>query len=253
MYPILGRFGPFLLYSYEVVLGLGIFASVGLSAWLLREDSTRRPRLFDTLLIASLAAILGGRIIFVLSHWSYYAETPGDIWLVWRGGLSYHGALIFGLALIWLWTRWRKILFADIAKETAVILALMSVFGWFACLLEGCAFGSQVAQSLLSADLPDNYGVYAVRYQSQLLGMLLSTVVLVITLAFYRRLRPLQLFWLTMGMLSASRLIVTLVRGDEILLIGAFRLDTVVDAFILVASIVALVILWRSPSAGRSR
>jgi len=251
MFPILGRFGPFLLYSYEVVLGLGVLACIASAAWLLRDEPIRRRRLFDAVLVAAIAAILGGRIIFVLTHWPYYAEAPGDIWLLWRGGLSYHGALIFGLAAFWIWTSWRNHPFEEYAREVALLLALLSVFGWFACLLEGCAYGREASHSLLSADLPDSYGVYDVRYQTQLIGALLSTAVLAVTIVLYKRLRPLQLFWLTMGMLATSRLIVTLFRGDEAPLIGQLRLDTIIDGFMAVAAIVTLAIIARSSFTNR--
>jgi phosphatidylglycerol:prolipoprotein diacylglycerol transferase len=248
MYPILARFGPFLIYSYEVVLGLGIFVTIGLAAWLLREDPPRRNRWIDAILFGTLFAILGGRIVYVISHWSYFAEVPGDIWLVWRGGLSYHGVLVFGLLAFWLWTRWRDRAFSDYAGILALALALMSVFGWLACFLEGCAYGREATISLFTGDLPDSVGVYSVRYHSQLLGLFLSAGVFVVILALYKRLQPLVLFWLAFGMLAVSRLLVTLIRGDEMTLLRQLRLDTIADGLLVIAAIGALYFVFRSLS-----
>lgn len=245
MYPILARFGPFLIYSYEVVLGIGVFVSFGLAARLLREDPPRRDRWIDAILFGALFAILGGRMVYVISHWSYFAEVPEDIWLVWRGGLSYHGALVFGLFAFWLWTRWRGRAFSDYAGILALALALMSVFGWLACYLEGSAYGIETTIGLLSGDLPDSFGVYSVRYHSQLLGLFLSAGVFLVLLALHKRLPPLLLFWLAVGMLAMSRLLVTFVRGDDMMMLGPLRLDTIADGVLLFAAIGALLFAFR--------
>lgn len=252
MYPILARYGPFLIYSYEFVLAIGIGACIGLAAWLTREKRQLRIPLVNAILISVLLAMVGGRIVFVLAEWSYYVEEPGEIWLVWRGGLSYHGALIVGLVSLWVWTIWRKHSFKDFTGFLAPALALISVFGWFACWLEGCAYGEETALSLLSGDLPDSYGVYSVRYQTQMMGLILSALLFSVVLLLYRRLRPLQLFWLTVGGLAVGRLIVTLFRGDEAPMIGTFRVDTITDGLMALAALISLAVISRPSFARRS-
>jgi phosphatidylglycerol:prolipoprotein diacylglycerol transferase len=252
MYPILARFGPFLIYSYEFVLAIGIGACIGLVVWLTREKGHLRTFWVDGLLLSIILALVGGRIVFVLSEYSYYLEEPGEIWLVWRGGLSYHGALIAGLAALWLWTRWRDHNFRDFIGFLAPPLALISIFGWFACWLEGCAYGKEAAIGLLSGDLPDSYGVYGVRYQTQLMGLVLSAAVFAIVIVIYRRLRPLQIFWFTVAALAAGRLIVTLFRGDEAPMIGSIRLDTAADGVIALVALIGLAFTTFSRSSRRS-
>lgn len=252
MYPIIGRYGPFLIYSYEAVLGLGIAACIGLAAWLTREEDQQRTLWVNGILVAVLLAFVGGRIVFVWAEWSYYTEEPYDIFLVWRGGLSYHGALIVGLVGLWAWTRWRNQSVKDYVGLLAPVLALISVFGWFACWLEGCAYGRETTYSLLSGDLPDSYGIYDVRYQTQLIGLVLSAIVFTAVYALYRRVKPLQLFWLTIGTLAVGRLIVTLFRGDRVPMIGILRLDTIADGMMALAALVALAVIARSSSVYRS-
>jgi phosphatidylglycerol:prolipoprotein diacylglycerol transferase len=252
MYPILGRYGPFLIYSYEFVLAIGIGASIGLAAWLTRDKRQLRSGWVDGILISVLLALVGGRIVFVLVEWSYYMDNPGEIWLIWRGGLSYHGALFFGLVTLWIWTRWRKHSYTEYLGLLAPLLALISVFGWFACWLEGCAYGKKATLSLLSHDLPDSYGVYDVRYQTQIMGLLLSALVFLVVLILYRRLRPQQLFWLTIGALAAGRLIVTLFRGDEAPLIGSLRLDTVTDGLMVSIALISLTVALHPRFARKS-
>ena len=61
------------------------------------------------------------------------------------------------------------------------------------------------------------------------MGLILSAIVFSMVMILYRRLRPLQLFWLTLGALAAGRLIITLFRGDVAPMIGTIRLDTITD------------------------
>jgi phosphatidylglycerol:prolipoprotein diacylglycerol transferase len=243
MHPILTRFGPFFLYSYTVVLGLGIAAGIALTAFLEIRDTQRRPGWLDGLLAASLIAIIGGRILFVGLNWTYYQENLDEIGLVWRGGLSYHGVLIAGLGALWLWARRKGTKFGPYAGLIAPAIILMSVFAWFACWLEGCAYGQETVFGPLAADLPDSFGVFGLRYQTQWMGLILSVVALGFILIIGRRIRPLLIFWVSLLALSIGRLIVGFYRGDEAPKFGVFRLDSLADFVIVILCIVIIIIL----------
>ncbi|UCG25050.1 MAG: prolipoprotein diacylglyceryl transferase [Chloroflexota bacterium] len=247
MYPIIGRYGPFFLYSYTVVMAVGLAAGIGLTAWLERRDGDHRPGWIDGLIVASLAGLVGGRAGFVVANWTYFSEEPGQIGLVWQGGLSYHGALLVGLLGLLVWTAWRGQVLAQYAGLLAPALVLVSAFGWLACWFEGCAFGRETTFGPLAADLPDSYGVFGLRYQTQLLGLALCLLLFPVTLAIRGRLRPGLLFGLTLILLSAGRLVVTLFRGDEIGMLGPVRWDTVLDGALVVLVLLALAIttIWR--------
>lgn len=251
MEPILARYGPFFLYSYSVVMGLGILAGLGLMAWLERGEAGEHLSWLDGLLAGTVAALIGGRIAFVWANWSYFQEQAHETWLVWRGGLSYHGALLAGLLTFGLWSFWRGRATASDLGLLAPALALFSAFGWFACWLEGCAYGRETVYGFLAADLPDSYGVYALRYQTQMLGAILSLVALALILALRRRARPGQLFWFALLLLSAGRLAVSLLRGDAMPLLGTFRLDTILELALLIIAMSGMVVeYWRARPSG---
>lgn len=239
MYPILRRYGPFFLYSYTVVMGLGLLLALGLTAYRARRREGDLPWM-DGVLLSLFAALVGGRLAYVAANWTYYQTHLGEAWLVWRGGLSYHGALAAGLVALWVWCRWQKYPFARIGGLLAPPMALWSAFGWLACYLEGCAYGRETFLGLLASALPDSYGVYAVRYQTQLSGLLLSVLALLLLWMLRRRLSPLALFWLALFLLSAGRVAVSLMRGDAMPLLGSIRLDTLLDSTLSLLSAVAL-------------
>jgi len=245
MYPILARYGPYFLYSYSVVMGLGFAAAIGLTLWLERRRSWARRGWFDPLLIGLMAAIIGGRIVYVWINSSYFQEHPDELARIWLGGLNYHGALLAGLAAAWGWYLWRGGAFLKFTGLLAPGLALTQAFGWIACWLEGCAYGKETGFGFLSGDLPDSYGVYVLRYRTQEMGLLLSLFALGIALWLHSRIGPGVLFWLTLLSLSVGRLIVSMYRGDEMLMIGSWRLDSVADGIVIVACLVGLILTAR--------
>lgn len=243
MYPILGRYGPFFFYTYTAVMGLGLLAAVGLAIWRAR----RRPvsfAWFDASLVALFAALLGGRLAYVASNWVYFQENLDEIPLVWEGGLSYHGALAAGLLVLWAWSRTKALAFGAVAGFLALPAVLWNASGWLACYLDGCAYGRETLLGLLAADLPDSYGVYAVRYQTQLLGLGLGLLALLALWTARRRLRPLLQFWLALFLVSLGRFTVSLFRGDAVPLVYGVRLDTVIDGALTLFSALVLLLYW---------
>lgn len=240
MYPILDRYGPFFLYSYTVALALGILAGLGLTAWRVRRRSHPRPGWIDGVLAGLVAALIGGRAGFVWANWDYFRLHPAEMWPVWRGGLSYHGALLAGLLALGGWCAWRGRSLRQMAGLLAPAGVLLSAFGWLACWLEGCAYGRETVIGPLAADLPDSFGVYAVRYRTQLLGITLSLLAFALVWWLRNRLRPGALSALALLLISAGRVAASLFRGDAVPLLGPLRLDTVLDATLALTATGAL-------------
>lgn len=243
MHPILTRYGPFFLFTFTVIMGLGILMGVGLTAALVRRNRQVGSSWLDAILILLVAGMVGGRVVFVITNWTYYQENMDEIGLVWRGGLSYHGALLAGILALGIWSLGRDRSFGYYAGLLAPAIALVSAFGWLACWFEGCAFGQETVIGPLAADLPDSFGVFGLRYQTQLMGLILSILTFVLIIVARRWLRPVTLFFLTLLLLSAGRGVVSLFRGDAIPMIGQYRLDTLVDGGLIFLSLVAIVLI----------
>ena len=238
MTPILGRFGPNLLYSYTVLLGLGILAGLGVTAW--RARRTPLPGWFDAALAGLIGGLLGGRAGFVVMQWAYFAERPSAIWRIWQGGYTYHGALLGGLLGLWLWTRWHQRSFAAYADLLAPGMALGSAFGWSACWFQGCAYGLETTLGPLARAAPDEYGIFAVRYATQWLGTAWALLVFALSWLTAHHWRVGQLFWFTLGLLSAGYAALSFWRGDPLPQIQTVRLDTLINSSLVLISLFML-------------
>ncbi|MDR9393865.1 MAG: prolipoprotein diacylglyceryl transferase [Roseovarius sp.] len=89
--------------------------------WRLVVAAVRRPALWpgdqapmtpdqveDLLTWVIVGVILGGRLGFVLFYQpAYYIQNPGEILLIWQGGMSFHGGLL-GVVAACLGYAWRR-------------------------------------------------------------------------------------------------------------------------------------------------
>jgi len=250
MYPILARYGSIFIYSYTVVLALGIILAVLLTARLARAHPA--PSWFDGLLISFAAALVGGRLGFVIGQWSYFHEFPGEILQFMQGGFSYYGALFTGLVALFLWTRAYGRSFHNYAALFAPGLALITAFGWAACWFDSCAYGRETVIGPLSADLPDEFGVLALRYQTQFIGLLLSIAAFFLILWLFRRASAVVTFWSALLLLSAAHLIPGPLRGDPVYSAGPLRLDVLLDAILIAISLLMLQYHWRQRDSERN-
>ena len=80
-------------------------------------------------------SILGGRLYHVIDFWSYYSQNPLNILYLNQGGLGIFGALFFGFAVLFLFSKIKKIpflLLSDLYLSWAFLVQAFGRFGnWF--------------------------------------------------------------------------------------------------------------------------
>ena len=102
---IIFSIGGFQLHYYGVIMFFAIISALFTMRFFAKNfyKDVDLSVLLDILSPIILCAILGARIYYVLMDFSYYSRHLSEIFAVWRGGISIHGALIGGiLSGIWL-------------------------------------------------------------------------------------------------------------------------------------------------------
>lgn len=221
MKPILLRTPWFFVYGYTTALAVGILAGLAFTAW--RERRYAPPEWLDLWLTVTVTAVFGGRLGFLAANVGYFQERPSELWQIWRGGFNYHAALLAGLLGVWIFCRWRNRPFSNTLHMLAPAWVLAGGFGWLACWLEGCAYGAPAAHTgaagWLVAELPDAFGVFAMRYRTQALGMIWHALLFVL---IWRRTAG---FWWALLAVSLGHGLIGLLRGDEAVYLAGLRLD----------------------------
>lgn len=102
-----------LMYALGLIIGYTIISQKKLVS---KED-------IDYLLLAVfIGIILGGRIGYILFYdLSYYLSNPYQILAVWRGGMSFHGALIGVIIASGVFARIKKFSFFTVTDALALV------------------------------------------------------------------------------------------------------------------------------------
>lgn len=157
--PIALQFGPLAVRWYA----LAYIAGILIGWWYLRRlvDTPRlwgaldRPtpaEIDDFVLWATLGIVLGGRIGYVLFYnFSHYLEHPGEIPMLWRGGMAFHGGLLGSVVAMVLFSRGRGFSFLSLFDLFAAAAPIGLFFGRIANFVNGELWGrtSDVAWAMV--------------------------------------------------------------------------------------------------------
>ena len=127
--PIMFSIGPVHIYWYGFFIVLGIVAAISASLKLAKYYGIKTDHILDLSFWLVIAGIAGARIFHILIEWQYYLSQPSEIFNFRQGGLAIHGAIIFGLAALYIFTKKRKINFWILSGLLVPGLALAQSFG----------------------------------------------------------------------------------------------------------------------------
>jgi phosphatidylglycerol:prolipoprotein diacylglycerol transferase len=199
------------LFGFELALrwyALAYIAGI-IIAWQISLAAIRRPALWrgnvppmtkvqieDLLTWIIIGIILGGRLGFVLFYQpAYYLANPGQILMVWQGGMAFHGGFLGVVVAAWIFTARHKIPRLAAADAIALGVPVGLMLGRLANFINGELWGRPTDMpwgvAFPGAAAPDCEGVIGLcarhpsqLYQAGLEGALLLAVML--WLAFRR-------------------------------------------------------------------
>lgn len=136
MCPRLLEIGPFTIYGYGLMLGLGFV----IASYLLTKE-IRRKRLDANLastitFLALVFGIVGSKLFFLLENWDHFLLDPIPMAFS-PSGLTWHGGFILATASIYLYARRKKLPFLKICDAAAPALMLGYGVARIGCHLAG--------------------------------------------------------------------------------------------------------------------
>lgn len=96
--PILVQLGPLAIHWYGILVVTGILLGARVATYLAKKGGEDPERIWDLLMFAVIAGIIGARIEYVIipPHWAYYREHLAHAFYIWEGGLRIYGAVVGG-------------------------------------------------------------------------------------------------------------------------------------------------------------
>ena len=106
MWPELFTIAGLPLRSFGFFVAMGFLVGVQVSGWLSKRYGTNpktdAQHIPDVSWYVLIGVIAGARLAYVLVNLPYYLEHPGEIFMIWQGGLVMYGGMILALVLgIW--------------------------------------------------------------------------------------------------------------------------------------------------------
>lgn len=104
--PVAFHLGPLPVHWYGLMYLLGLLIGWGLLAWRIRSEphGFTFERLSDLIFYSALGIIIGGRLGYmVFYNWDNLVAHPGQIFIIWQGGMSFHGGLLGVIIAMWLY------------------------------------------------------------------------------------------------------------------------------------------------------
>jgi phosphatidylglycerol:prolipoprotein diacylglycerol transferase len=147
MHPILIEIGRFKIYSYGLMLALSFWVGILIAAKRAERRGIKQENLFDMSIILILAAVIGSRTLYILTHRADYHSLL-DIIALWQGGATFYGGFVLALAGAIVFLKKKKLRFFLVADACAPSVALGFFLTRIGCFLSGCCFGKPTGSVL---------------------------------------------------------------------------------------------------------
>ncbi len=133
--------GNFQIYYYGIIYALGFLLVYLMIPWLAKKKGLKRldrDKTADLIIYMVIGDIIGARLFHVLFYNpAYYLNNLIEIFQIWKGGLSFHGALVGLIAGVILFCKKNKFKFYDVADLAVIPGSLALFFGRIANFING--------------------------------------------------------------------------------------------------------------------
>jgi len=224
MHPVLLHIGPFNLPTYGVLLAAALVGAVYTVVRLGRREGLDSGRLVDFSTWLIVVALVGAKVLMILTDWGYYAENPGQIfsWATLEaGGVFYGGFLAATFFAVW-YIRVYKLPLWKVFDVYAPAIALGQSVGRLGCFAAGCDYGTRTtshlgviftsAYSHALTGVPLGVPIHPTQVYESLATLAIFGILL---WRYPKKRRDGEIFVLYLTLYAVARFFLEFLRGDE--------------------------------------
>jgi phosphatidylglycerol---prolipoprotein diacylglyceryl transferase len=143
VHPILLRIGSFQLPTYGVLLATALVVALWVVVRLGRREGLDTGLLFDFSTWIIIAALVGAKILMVITEWSFYWNHPGEIlsWSMVQAGGVFYGGFIAAVLFSWWYVRRHRLPLWKVFDVYAPAIAVGQAIGRWGCFMAGDDYG----------------------------------------------------------------------------------------------------------------
>lgn len=240
--PILIHLGPLAIRWYGLLAATALVASFFYIRWLYRKINQSDKINIDSLFFWSVfIGLIGARLYHVLNELPYYLAHPALGLAIWRGGLAIHGGLIAGTLVLLIWTKRRFLATTDIFAPAVLLMLAIARWGnYFNQELFGRPTNLPWGIFIDPAHRPAAFASFTRFHPTFLYESLWCGLALVLITLWIKK-RPLKKPGLITGVsliaIGLGRLLVELLRVDQVPVVWGARLPLIVSSVIIIAGL----------------
>lgn len=206
--------------------------------------------LYDLAFILIILGIIGARLYYVLLDFRYYLKFPVEIFAIWQGGLSIHGAIIGALIGGGLFIKKKGYNFLTTADLCTFGLVTGQIIGRWGNFFNSEAFGLPCNLPwklyIPLESRPINYLLYEYFHPTFLYESLGSLMILIILLTLRYKSTKITsgtIFFLYLILYSFIRILTETIRIDSVLSFGNLHIAHIVSALLLLTGIIGMFVI----------
>ena len=209
--------------------------------------------LLDLALVLILSGILGARLYYVILDYKYFLKFPLEIFAVWQGGLSIHGAILGAMIAGGIFVRKKGFDFLKTADLCSFGLVSGQIIGRWGNFFNSEAFGLPCNLPwklyIPIKSRPLSYLFYNYFHPTFLYESIGSLVILIVLLVFRfknQEIKPGTIFFLYLTLYSALRIVIESFRIDSVLSFGNLHIAHIVSAIMFLIGLLGLFFIRKS-------
>jgi len=136
------KIGPFTVYGYGLMIGIGAIAAYIVTEIRAKRKGMRYELIFSLFWWCLIGGILGAKLLYMITQLKSIIENP-KLLLSASEGFVVYGGIIGGIFAGYLFVRRHKLNFLEYFDLVMPQIALAQGFGRIGCLLAGCCYGLQ--------------------------------------------------------------------------------------------------------------
>ncbi len=241
---------------YGIILSVSLFVGTIISFVIAKKkhDNSFSDIFLDSVFPVVISAIIGARLFYVIGEYNFYKNHLIEIFMINHGGLSIYGAIIFGIAALYLYLKIKKQDFLAYFDIYALVMPLCQSIGRWGNYFNQEAFGKP-AYGLFKLYVddfrrPDAYAGVDFFHPAFFYESVLDLCLFFVLFYLFFKCKNLKngtIFSIYLIFYAVIRIFVESVRIDSILNLSNIPIAVLISIFSLIFGTVILFYLYKKP------
>ena len=148
--------GPFTVYYYGILIGIGLLLGISYCCKRSREFGLTEDHVLDGMILVLPIAILCARAYYCIFAWEEFADDPISVLYIWNGGIAIYGGVLGAIFGMWIFSKWKKVKLAAVLDVVLLGFLIGQSIGRWGNFMNREAFGAET-DSFLRMGLTNMY------------------------------------------------------------------------------------------------